>query len=86
MAIPKRLKAVFAYAVENGWEVTETRDGHPALKPPPGVTDHSGRTVALVPFAKTPSDHRADKNAIAQLRRLGLSIPAKGHTKKKNQR
>jgi len=86
MAIPKRLKTVFALAQDHGWTVTQTKDGHPALVPPKGTVDHQGRPVALVAFAKTPSDHRADKNAIAALRRLGLGVPAKGHTKKKAQR
>ena len=86
MAIPKRLKTVFALAQDHGWTVTQTKDAHPALVPPKGTVDHQGRPVALVAFAKTPSDHRADKNAIAALRRLGLGVPAKGHTKKKAQR
>lgn len=86
MATPKRLKAVFALAQDNGWTVTQTKDGHPALVPPKGTVDHQGRSVSLVAFAKTPSDHRADKNAIATLRRLGVRVPAKGHTKKKAQR
>lgn len=86
MAIPKRLKSLFAFAVENGWTVTETQKGYPALKPPPGTTDHQGRSVTLVKFAKTPSDRRGDDNAIAQLRRLGLNIPHKGHTVGKHQR
>ena len=86
MATPKRLKATFALAQDNGWTVTQTKAGHPALVPPKGTVDHQGRPVTLVAFAKTPSDHRSDKNAIATLRRLGLNIPAKGHTKKKAQR
>jgi len=39
-----------------------------------------------VTFGKTPSDHRGDANTVALLRRLGVEIPHKGHTKKKEQR
>jgi hypothetical protein len=84
VAIPKRLKGVFSYAVENGWTASETKKGYPCLVPPPGTTDHRGRPVTLVTFAKTPSDHRGDLNAISTLRRLGLAVPTKGHTEKKN--
>lgn len=86
MKIDKRLKKVFAHAVENGWTATTTKSGHPALVPPPGTTDHAGRPVVLVTFGKTPSDHRGDQNALAQLRRLGLNIPHKGHTESKKDR
>lgn len=83
MAIPKRLKHLFASAVDQGWSVTETNKGYPALVPPPGTLDHQNRPVTLVKFAKTPSDHRSDLNAISTLRRLGLEVQSKGHTKKK---
>ncbi|MFL0579607.1 hypothetical protein [Dietzia sp. 179-F 9C3 NHS] len=86
MPVPKRLKKVFALAVENGWTVTETKKGYPGLIPPPGTVDHEGRPVTLVKFAKTPSDARSDANGLAQLRRLGLNVAHKGHTESKKQR
>lgn len=85
---PKRLQGLVELAAAEGWTYDETSDGHPRLSPPPGLTDayRNGRPAAPVTFGKTPSDHRADENAAAVLRRLGVPIPHKGHTKKKEQR
>lgn len=82
-----RLDAWIALAEEEGWTYDETADGHPRLTPPPGLMDpYRGRQAAPVVFGKTPSDHRGDANAVSLLRRLGVDIPHKGHTKKKEQR
>jgi hypothetical protein len=85
---PKRLQDLVERAEEKGWEYDETEDGHPRLTPPVGIVDpyRGNRPAAPVTFGKTPSDHRSDSNAIAILRRLGVDIPHKGRTKKKEQR
>jgi len=77
-----------AIAAKAGWTFDVTTDGHPRLSPPAGVTDpyRNNRPAAPVVFGKTPSDIRADKNAASYLRRLGVDIPHKGHTKKKKKK
>jgi len=86
--VPNRLKAIVEAAERAGWTYDVTQDGHPRLTPPPGVTDpyRNNRPAAPVVFGKTPSDNRGDANTIAMLRRLGVDIPHKGHTKKKTER
>lgn len=76
------------WAEEAGWTYDETEDGHPRLNPPPGLTDpyRDNRPAAPITFGKTPSDHRGDANMVSVLRRLGVEIPHKGHTKKKGKR
>lgn len=88
MAVPKRLKAIVAAAEEKGWTYDTTSDNHPRLSPPAGLVDEyrNGRPAAPVTFGLTPSDHRGDQNAISLLRRLGVVIPHKGHTTKKEKR
>ncbi len=57
----KRLAPLLAFAKQEGFEVARTRNGHLKFtKPgyPPVFT------------SSTPSDHRAIKNTLAQLRRL----------------
>lgn len=84
---PKRLRELVRAAEEVGWTYDETSEGHPRLSPPPGVIDpYRNRPAAPMTFGKTPSDSRSDPNAIAYLRRLGVQIPHKGHTKKKEHR
>jgi hypothetical protein len=85
---PKRLRSLVGFAEAKGWTYDETSDGHPRLTPPTGLLDpyRGGRPAAPVTFGKTPSDHRGDANAIAVLRRLGVEVPHKGHTRKKEQR
>lgn len=76
---PKRLKKIVELAIEEGWTYDETKDGHPRLMPPKGLTDpyRDGRPAAPIIFGKTPSDHRGDINMVTQLRRLGVPIPRK---------
>lgn len=84
MAVPKRLRAYWEAAERAGWTYDETADGHPRFTPPPDIHDpYRGRPAAPVTFGKTPSDFRGDKNAAALLRRLGVDIPHKGHTARK---
>lgn len=84
---PKRLQAWFDVAEEMGWTYDETSDGHPRFSPPAGLSDPGrDRPAAPVTFGKTPSDGRGDANTVSLLRRLGVPIPHKGHTKKKGQR
>lgn len=87
MGLPKRLTAIMQCALAAGWTQDETTEGHPRFSPPKGLTDpKTGRQAAPVTFAKTPSDNRGDKNAIAHLRRLGVSVPHKGYTPPKADR
>ena len=76
---PKRLKKIVELAIGEGWTYDETKDGHPRLSPPKGLTDpyRDNRPAAPIVFGKTPSDHRGDMNMIVQLRRLGVPIPRK---------
>lgn len=74
-SIPKRLRTIVALAEEHGWTYDLTTRGHPRLSPPRGKTGPDGRMLAPVTFALTPSDIRADKNAISYLRRCGVPIP-----------
>lgn len=85
MPVPKRLRSIVDAALEAGWAYDETSEGHPQLRPPPGLTDpyRDGRPAARVTFGKTPSDHRGDANTVALLRRLGVDIPHKGQARKK---
>lgn len=85
---PKRLKSLVDAAEAKGWVYDETSDGHPRLSPPPGLIDpyRNDRPAAPVTFGKTPSDFRADRNAEAILRRLGVDLPHRGRTKKKGER
>jgi predicted RNA binding protein YcfA (HicA-like mRNA interferase family) len=60
MAVRDELKRVIAVAKELGWEVGRTKSGHYHFtKPGRRAVFHSG----------TPSDPRANKNAIAKIRR-----------------
>lgn len=61
----KDLKEIVKVARKQGWEVTHTRNQHLRFRSPDG---------ALVFSPSTPSDHRAIKNKIADLRRAGLEI------------
>lgn len=72
-----RLKSIIKYAEEAGWTYDVTAKGHPRLLPPPGLTDpyRDNRPAAPVVFTKTTSEPRADLNAVAILRRLGVNIP-----------
>lgn len=71
--VPKRLRKIFRAAEDQGWTIVTT-SAHPRLQPPPGLRDAQGDLAAPVIFASTPSDHRADKNSLAQLRRAGVEI------------
>nr|WP_079227320.1 hypothetical protein [Pseudomonas putida] len=56
----KRLEVVIGYAKNHGWSISITRGGHLRLTKPGRPTVHTSRT---------PSDHRAVRNAVAQLSR-----------------
>lgn len=83
---PARLRSIVKYAQDAGWRYDETSKGHPRLLPPPGLNDpyRDGRPAAPVVFTKTTSEPRADQNAVAILRRLGVDIPRKGSAKNRN--
>jgi len=50
-------------ALDQGWRIEPTRNGHERWLSP------SGGTVVM---SGTPSDHRALRNAVADLKRAGL--------------
>ena len=58
-----------------GWTVEQGRKGQTKLIPP-------DPTKQIVFIHGTPSDHRAMKNAIAELRRQGLMWPPRGKGKR----
>lgn len=72
--VPKRLRKIVKSAVEQGWTQDFTKNGYTRLLPPRGACTATGDLVAPVIFAKTPSDHRGDRNAIGALRRAGLDV------------
>lgn len=72
--VPKRLRKIVKAAEAKGWTYDTTTAGHPRLSPPRGMVDErTGNLMAPVTFAKTSSDHRGDKNAVAALRRAGVN-------------
>lgn len=61
------IRAIARAAEAQGWRVDRTKRGHWRFRPPDpsqGIVYHSG----------TPSDTRAVKNLIADLRRRGLEL------------
>lgn len=65
-------------AKEQGWEVGRTKKGHPKFVPPDPMKE-------IVIGSGTPSDWRAMKNLLAQLKRQGFIWPwppQKGKEKK----
>lgn len=58
----KRLKPLIDFAVREGWTVVRTPGGH--LK-------FTKRGLPPIYTAATAGDHRADRNALARLRRAG---------------
>jgi hypothetical protein len=70
---PTREQAIDA-ALEAGWTLDQTAKNHPRLTPPRGRRDGQGDRLTPVTFARTPSDWRGDRNAIAKLRRSGIEI------------
>lgn len=61
------LKEVLKAARDAGWKVTMTGGGHWRLVPP-------DLSQPMVHTGSTPSDHRAVKNLVSQLRKSGLEI------------
>jgi predicted RNA binding protein YcfA (HicA-like mRNA interferase family) len=55
-------------AKEQGWEVGRTKKGHPKFVPP-------DPTKRIVVGSGTPSDRRAIRNLLAELKRQGLIWP-----------
>lgn len=63
----KRLRALIEYALSEGWQVVRTPGGH--LK-------FTKAGLPPVYTGSTASDHRADRNARARLRRAGQHAAA----------
>lgn len=70
MTSKKDQKSLIKALKAQGFQVRQTGSGHYQVRSP------EGRIIAV--FGKTPSDSRAFKNAIAQLRRAGFAWPPKG--------
>lgn len=62
-------RTILREAERQGWGIREVRNGY-WLNAPDGVT-----TYAFHSRSTTPSDHRADRNLLAALRRAGLKLP-----------
>jgi len=65
----KRLRPLIEYALREGWQVMRTPGGHLKFTKPGLPPVFTGSTA---------SDHRADRNARAQLRRAGRRPDASG--------
>jgi predicted RNA binding protein YcfA (HicA-like mRNA interferase family) len=65
----KDLKKILREAERQGWQVRQTKNGHWQAFSPDGA--------GIVTTGGTPSDHKALKNFVAQLRRYGFKW--KGH-------
>jgi hypothetical protein len=66
--IPDGLRPAHRLALDAGWTVECASGGHVHWRSPSG---------ALVVTAKTSRSRRAVKNAVADLRRAGLEVPAR---------
>lgn len=62
----RELRPLIAAAIEQGWDVAQTKRGHVRFRPPGG-----GRPVFA---SKTPSEYRSAMNTRAELRRAGLEV------------
>ena len=60
----KAMKKLTKQAEAQGWRVEPTRNGHIRFLAPDGKT--------IVIWASTPSDHRAWKNGLSQMKRAGF--------------
>lgn len=65
----ERLRALIEFALGEGWRVVRTSGGH--LK-------FTKQGCASIYTSSTPSDHRADRNARAQLRRADRQAQENG--------
>jgi hypothetical protein len=63
-------------AKRQGWRIDRTTAGHPRFWPPDSSTP-----PAI--FSGTPSDRRAIRNFLADLRRKGLAWPPEGKGRKR---
>ncbi|MBX6020411.1 type II toxin-antitoxin system HicA family toxin [Pseudomonas aeruginosa] len=63
----ERLRALIEFALGEGWRVKRTRGGHLMFTKPGYSTIYTSSTA---------SDHRASRNARAQLRRADRQVPA----------
>lgn len=65
----KRLRALIDFALSEGWRVVRTQGGHLKFTKP---------GCASIYTSSTASDHRADRNARAQLRRADRQAQENG--------
>lgn len=61
----KASKAIFKEARRQGWKVKRTGGGHVKLVPP-------DPSRPVIHTGSTPSDHRAERNLLAMMRRAGF--------------
>ncbi len=66
----KEVKAIIREAERQGWRSRLMSNGHTRLYAPDGKTQ--------ITLPGTPSDHRALKNAISDMRRVGFQWPPQG--------
>lgn len=64
----QQTEALIKACTQQGWRVEHRKGGHYMAFP-------ADKTQPPVAFAATPSDHRAIKNTISQMRRSGLIWP-----------
>jgi hypothetical protein len=67
MALPKELRKIAKAAEDQGWRIEETKKGHRFVPP--------DKTQPAVQAHGTPSDVRAQRNLLSQLKRSGLMWP-----------
>lgn len=68
--VKHRWPAVHDALLAAGWRYVGAGSGHHKYRPPPGRPDWPPQLMMPV----SPSDHRAERNVRAQLRRLGVSV------------
>ena len=65
-SVPPGLRDAYDIAIAHGWTIEVLGSGHLRWSPPKGP---------YIVAARSPSDYRGIRNAIARLRRAGLPIP-----------
>lgn len=65
LRVPESYRKLARAARRAGWEISRTRGGHLAWKPPSGMVIYT---------AATPSGSRSVRNDTAELRRAGLAV------------
>ncbi|ANF26268.1 TPA: type II toxin-antitoxin system HicA family toxin [Pseudomonas aeruginosa] len=72
----ERLRALIEFALGEGWRVVRTSGGHLKFTKPGCASIYTGSPSIYT--SSTASDHRADRNARAQLRRADRQAQENG--------